>query len=113
MNTFPDIQKPSFPLDDEIEDSTIRSEMDDGTVVTRLRFTKIRHTYTLNWDALPDADYQELVTFLTETVKMGALSFSWTNPRDSTVHTVRLKSMGKFSGKAVNIWSGSITLQEV
>ncbi len=113
MNTFPDIQKPSFPLDVENEDNTIRSTMEDGTVVSRRKFTKIRKTFTLTWDALPNADYETLDDFLRNTAYMGAVPFSWTNPRNGTVYTVRLKSMDKFEAKAVSIWSGSITLEEV
>lgn len=113
MATFPAIQPPSYGLDVEIEDNTLRTTMEDGSVLTRRKFTRNRRTFTLSWNTLPTADYVKLMDFLTGTVHMGALPFTWTMPETKKTFTVRLKSMDKFSLKNPGRWSGSLTLEEV
>lgn len=113
MNTFPDIQKPSTPLKITPEDTTIRSTMEDGTVVARRKFTKIRNTYVLTWDYLSNDDYVTLMDFLENTIYMGALPFTWTQPMTGKTKTVIFISMEDFETKLYNKWSGSITLEDV
>lgn len=113
MHTFPKVQLPSYAMDVEIEDNTLRTSMEDGTVLTRRKFTRNRRTFTITWNALPTADYMTLMDFFIAEVYMGVLPFSWTMPETGKTYTVRLKSMEKFSLKSPGRWSGSLSLEEV
>ena len=69
---FPDtLPPPNYPLGEELEDSTLRSTFEDGTVQTRQKFTRIRTTYTVEWTNLPDTDKSVLQTFYKNDVKGG------------------------------------------
>lgn len=97
MPTFPTLsRKPSFPLDEEREDAVIRSNFEGGYELSRVKFTKIRYTWTVSYSLLPDTDKATLEAFVTS-VQGGADSFTWTNPVDSVVHTVRFSQIPKYS----------------
>lgn len=117
---FPNIKAPAYPFGAKIEDVSLQSKMEDGTVVSRARFTRARETFILNWSALPDADYSLLRTFFKTTVKGGSESFNWTHPTVSgdpysgQTFTARFVAGDiNFSNTAPGIWSGQITIQEV
>lgn len=87
--TFPSIEPPVYPLEEQYEDNSISSAMEDGTVTGRRKFTKSRTTWTLKWTALPDSDHTLLMDFIRKTVYFKSLSFAWTNPQTETTHEVR------------------------
>jgi phage-related protein len=97
MPTFPTLNMlPTFPLDEQREDATIRSSFEAGYEHTRPRFTRVRYTWSVSYKMLPASDKSTLETFVT-TVREGADSFSWTNPVDSTTHTVKFIQIPKYS----------------
>jgi hypothetical protein len=114
MITFPStIIAPSFGSTVDVEDSSIVSKMEDGSVVARRKFTKSRKKWRLQWDALPIAQYNTLINFLQNTVYFAALSFQWTSFTDGNTYTVRYSEKEDFTTKAVGFMSGSITIVEV
>lgn len=108
---WPNIQLP-LSITETTLDPTISSEMEDGIVVTRPRYTRIRRRWELNWQNLIAVDYQTLRAFY-YTQKGGALSFSWTHPTERVTFTVRFS--GDLSGKAapMGVYSVTLTLEEV
>lgn len=111
---FPDtLPAPNYPLGEELEDSTLRSTFEDGTVQTRQKFTRIRTTYTVEWTNLPDTDKSVLQTFYKNDVKGGALAFNWVHPQSGETKLVRFTEPPKFSLTMIKYWQVSISLQEV
>lgn len=105
------IPNPEYPLKVEHEDNSITSKFEDGTVQSRLKFTKSRKTFTLTWNGLPQTHYDTLENFIVNTVKHAALVFSWTNPANNTTYNVRCT---KFDAEIrfINYWNVELELQE-
>jgi len=97
MPTFPTLDTEIYyPLEEEREDSTIRSKFEDGYEHTRPRYTKIRYTWNVNYRMMPGSDKDTLEAFVT-TVREGADSFSWTNPQSGATYTVKFSQIPKYS----------------
>lgn len=97
MPTFPTLTiPPTYPLDEQREDATIRSAFEAGYEHTRPRFTRNRYTWVVKYNMMPSADKTTLEAFVT-TVREGADKFSWTNPVDGAVHTVTFSQIPKYS----------------
>lgn len=97
MATFPTLSiYPSFPLDEQREDATIRSQFEAGYEHTRPRFTRARYTWIVNYNMLPSTDKTTLEAFVT-TVREGADVFNWTNPVDSAAYSVTFSQIPKYS----------------
>jgi hypothetical protein len=120
MAQFPDIQQPVYPFTTKLKDPALQSEMENGLVVSRARFTRMPQTFTLQWKALPAADYATLRDFYRGTVYGGSLAFDWyypTVPNDS--YSGKLFSV-RFTGGDISFdlaapgyYSGKLTIQEV
>lgn len=111
---FPNITKPSYPMKVEYQDTSIRSEFEDGSTQSRSKFTRSRRTFYLNWNFLSHAEYTTLFNFIRNTCKFSANAFNWVNPADNT--TVEVRVIGGFDGwqlHETSYWSGELTLQEV
>lgn len=118
MIYFPNISLPSYPFDEEFEDTTIRSKFEDGSQQSRRKFTRSRRTWTVKWQGLSNSDYVRLKNFIRDEAKFGAVSFMWTNPGSLTspereVIEVRIANVGKFTMSTMDRWDGELTLQEV
>lgn len=108
---WPNIQLP-LTINETTIDPAISSEMEDGIVVTRPRYTRIRRRWELSWQNMRAAAYEALRTFYYGR-KGGSLSFTWTNPANNTTATVRFK--GDLNGKAspMGVYNVTVTLEEV
>ena len=96
MANFPTLTiPPSYPLDEELEDSTIRSSFEDGTLQSRLKYTKNRYTFSINYDMLSAANRDTLMTFVSTTANKGATPFIWTHPRSGSTYTVTFIELPK------------------
>ena len=42
MITFPEIRPPSYPIGMEVEDNSLRSNFEDGSMQSRVKFTRSR-----------------------------------------------------------------------
>ena len=112
MNFPSSIPNPEYPFKVEHEDNSITSKFEDGTVQSRLKFTKSRRTWTLKWNGLKQAYYNTLENFIVNSVKHQAVVFNWTIPNTNTTVAVRCI---KFDCEMVfvNNWDVEIQLQEV
>lgn len=120
LPVFPVIQQPSYPFSNQWENPALTSKMENGIVVSRPKFTRMRETFTLKWSVLPAADYYALRTFWKHTVLGGSQEFAWTypevpgDPYSGQVFTVRFAgSEPKFDLIAPGLYSGELTLEEV
>ena len=78
-------------------DPSLRSQMGDGTVVSRAKFTANKKKWQLTYRLLTDADKTLLDTFQ-DTVMIGSDTFSWTSPQqnDGSTYTVRFEGPIQF-----------------
>lgn len=120
MAQFPNVQQPVYPFTTKIKDPSLQSEMENGLVISRAKFTRVPQIFTLKWTALPTADYATLRDFYRNTVYGGSLAFDWYYPtvaNDSysgKLFSVRFKSEDiSFDLAAPGYYSGTITIQEV
>lgn len=120
MAQFPSIQQPIYPFTTKIKDPSLQSEMENGLVVSRAKFTRMPQTFVLKWNALPAADYAAVRDFYRTTVRGGSQAFDWTYPtvaNDS--YSGQLFSV-RFAGGDISFdlatpgyYSGTLTIQEV
>lgn len=111
MNFPSTIPNPEYPFKVEYEDNSITSKFEDGTVQSRLKFTKSRRTWTLKWNGLKQVYYDTLEDFIVNSAKHQANVFNWTIPTTETTVSVRCI---KFDSEMafVNNWNVEIQLQE-
>lgn len=109
---WPDVTLPSYGTTEDVEDTSIRSTFEDGTIQARRKYTKSRKTWVLKWDNMPYSEYVTLMDFLQNTVYFSAKPFEWTSPIDSKTYVVRFAEKEAFASKAVNQMTGSITIRE-
>lgn len=120
MAQFPNIQQPVYPFTTKIKDPALQSEMENGLVISRAKFTRVPLTFILKWTALPAADYAALRDFYRNTVRGGSLAFDWyyptvaNDPYSGQLFTVRFGSGDVSFDLAVpGYYSGTLTIQEV
>lgn len=112
--TFPTgIRNPDYPLDEQLADPTLRSEFEDGSQQTRPKHTRIRRTFSVEWNSLPDGEKELLVDFYCNTVKAGSEAFDWNDPVSGKQYVVRFGAAPKIKAKMLHYWTVSITLIEV
>lgn len=109
---WPDVTLPSYGTTEDVEDTSIRSTFEDGTIQARRKYTKSRKTWVLKWDNMPYSEYVTLMDFLQNTVYFSAKPFEWTSPIDGNTYVVRFAEKEAFTSKAVNQMTGSITIRE-
>lgn len=111
MNFPSTIPNPEYPFKVEYEDNSITSKFEDGTVQSRLKFTKSRRTWTLRWNGLKQTYYSTLENFIVNQAKHQAVVFNWRIPTTNTTVAVRCI---KFDAEMafINNWNVEIQLQE-
>lgn len=109
---WPDVTLPSYGTTEDVEDTSIRSTFEDGTIQARRKYTKSRKTWVLKWDNMPYSEYVTLMDFLQNTVYFSAKPFEWTSPIDGKTYVVCFAEKEAFTSKAVNQMTGSITIRE-
>lgn len=97
-------------------DPSIRSQQEDGKVISRRRYTGNRQKFDLVYDNLTAADKILLETMQND-AGIGADTISWENedPNDDTTYTVRLTSDGiTFKNKVSDytLYTASFTFVE-
>ena len=91
MADFPtNILRPSVLRDLSPEDPAIRTEMENGMVQSRARFTRVRKSWTLSWTIIKEADYQTVRAHW-DTQKGGSDAFQWTNYTNGKTYNVRYR----------------------
>ncbi len=109
---FPSIANPVYPLTEEWEDVSLTSGFEDGSTISRPRFTRSRGKWTLTWNALAEPEYQQLISFWKDTAQGKSQVFQWTHPVSGTVYTVRFDDKQPFKNIAPGWWAGEVSLRE-
>ncbi len=124
MATFPTIQRRGTethnPIVGEFDDTmahdpTIRSLSEGGYVVSRARFTRITRKWTVKYNWVTTVNKDTIRDF-EDARRSGSESFTWTNPADSTVYTVRFLGLIVYKAHAnANFlyWMVDFVLEEV
>lgn len=121
LYVFPDIVPPMTP-EDELEDAGISTQMENGMIISRARYTRSRLTFYLVWgfkNPLPVQDKETLRNFYQNTVKGSSEQFEWIcNSRFSPYYgqTYIVRFMGnppRFKKIASGYWGTEVTLQQV
>lgn len=120
MAQFPNIQQPVYPFSTKIKDPSLQSEMENGLVISRAKFTRIPQKFVLKWTALPATDFAALRDFYRNTVCGGSLAFDWyyptvpNDPYSGQLFSVRFVDGDiSFDLAAPGCYSGTLTIQEV
>lgn len=117
---FPEITPPMTP-EVQPEDPGISSQMEDGTVISRARFTRSRLTFYLNWgekNPMPTDDKLIFLDFYRNKAKGVSETFEWTcnapfSPYYGQKFIVRfVGEPPRFRMVAPGYWGTSCTLQE-
>ncbi len=102
----------SFPINEDREDSTIRSGYEAGYEHTRPRFTRTRRKFTIKYQNILADDKEDLEDFV-DTVREGADIFTWTHPLTSITYNVRFDPIPRFELVGPNLWNCEFGLKEV
>lgn len=105
----------NLPLD--YEDSTLRSKMENGLVISRAQFPRVRRTWAVSYSPITQSDFDKLDDFIRNVVMVCAASFLWTHPLTNEEVCVRLSKAPKITPVgwvAGGIgYSAELTLEEV
>lgn len=116
MANFPtlSVPYPDFPINEGREDSVLRSPFEGGYTQTRAAHTRIKRTWSVNYNLLSTVDKELIEDFFDTTVNGGADSFTWTSPIDDVAYTVRFAPGGFYSSYvSYNRWNVRISLEQV
>lgn len=87
--SFPTLSRPpNYPLVWSQENDIISTPFESGHVQRRKRNTRARKTWQLTYSGLNATDISTLLAY---EAAQAALTFSWTNPADSTTYNVYFK----------------------
>lgn len=93
------------------QDPTLRNSTDDGYVITRAKFTRLTHKYSVPYNTITNTDKSTLETFQAS-VGVGAGSFTWTEPSSGVDKTVQFTKPITFNKNGL-FWDAAIELEEV
>lgn len=113
---FPNIGLPSYAYEEEAEDPGISSQMENGSVISRARFTKSRLKFTLKY-ILTYEQKETLLDFYRNTAKGSSSLIEWVHPDTKSefynqTFNVRFAEPLKLPRVAPNYWSVQIVLME-
>ena len=105
------------------EKNTIESPVEDGYVISRPRYTRVRRTYTVKWDGV-NSDYANIDNFYRITTSGGSLPFFITlnfaktdnleaNAQISTNVQVRFTEPPKITYQGMGVWEIRCSFMEV
>ncbi len=91
----------------------IQSQAEDGTIISRGRFTSTKKRWEIEYNFLTAAD-KVLLEALQTTVNVSGDVFNWTHPKTSVVYSVRLKDPIQFGIEPSNHdeWSARFVIIE-
>nr|DAY74277.1 MAG TPA: minor tail protein [Caudoviricetes sp.] len=114
MLDFPEsISAPDYPLQEALEDAVLRSNMEDGTVKTRPKFTRNRKTFEIKWGHMTDVQKQTFENFYVSSLKNGSLPFNWIHPQTGKAYVVVFSEPPSMALTILHYWSINAKLREV
>lgn len=114
IKSFPtEIPLPSYPLKMVAEDNSITSKFEDGSMVSRKKFSRSRIKFEVQWNSLTNEEFAILDNFIVNVVSHAAEAFVWENPVNHVPYTVRCTSYSGGTLTFFNNWNVQIELTEV
>ena len=91
MPAFPTLTRTLTPARYRVRPvgGVVQSESDAGYVVSRSKYTGVKHVWDVHYEALVDADKDLLDTFYDTTLVNGSASFTWDDLEEDS-QTVRI-----------------------
>lgn len=123
MATFPTIYRHSTLIQQPVVsafevtnalDPTIRSQSEGGWVTSRARFTRMPLRWVIRYEWMSKTNKNTVRTFEVAR-RVGAETFTWTNPEDSASYTVRFMEPIRYTPHAhTNFlwWTVEFTLEQ-
>ncbi len=110
MAVFPVTKKPSS-FSETPTKGQIKSEFENGDVLSRPRYSRMRRIFTIGWENLPSAQYLELIDFFDENQ---GYTFTFEHPITEVLYTVRFSDddIGSWSQSVPGYYAGSINIEE-
>lgn len=112
LKYFPSDIKPEYPLSETIEDNSITSKFEDGSVQSRRKFTRNRISYKLKFN-LSESDYEVLKEFIKKDACYGANVIRWQHPVTREFVDARIAKVGAAEYNTQDRWTLELELQEV
>ena len=114
--TFPTLSVgPKSIQESLVYDPSMRSNAEDGQVISRARHTSTKKKFDIFYDNLTAVD-KALLIAMQDTVMVAADTINWTNedPNDSTVYEVRLEEPIQFNIKPsdYDLWETTFVFLE-
>lgn len=109
------IRKPSYGITPEWDRPILESPFEDGSVQTRVKYTKGRDSFTIPWEHITQAEYDNLENFYKVTTSFGSLPFTFGLPKAVGVKTITCRFIEKPTAtlSSYDSWKVSIKVQEV
>jgi hypothetical protein len=109
--TFPTLSRGPSQIDIDLEDNSLRSDQEGGYVISRARYTRMRHIISLTYPMLTNADKVALNNF--QIALMGGSDLIlWTDPMTSIQYITRLDKPIKFKAVTTYWWSCDFKMNE-
>ena len=108
---FPVLPKPRIGTQHTTIDNSLKSEMTNGCVVTRKKYSRQLHKFQLHWNAMPQIYLNTLLEFYQQ-VNGGSASFTWSDDT-SVLRTVRFDTDIDYKPVTNIHWDVTVTLAEV
>ncbi len=107
MSGWPTIQKPSISMPTKVKDNSLSSPLTNGMKITRAKHTRQLREWSLKWNAMPDTDLVQLLSWYA-TCAGGAASFSWLDEFGNS-YTVRFS--GDIDHESVSATHSQVSLK--
>ena len=112
MTAFPSsLPSPHLGGKNKVLNNALTSEMDNGYVVSRKKYSRQIHTHEMSWSALTTAQLAILQAFY-QSVNGGAGEFTVTTDENVT-RTVRFTSDLDYCTVTPGLWEVSVSVREV
>lgn len=107
MSGWPTIQKPSISMPTKVKDNSLSSPLTNGMKITRAKHTRQLREWSLKWNAMPDTDLVQLLSWYA-TCAGGSASFSWSDEFGNS-YTVRFS--GDIDHESISATHSQVSLK--
>lgn len=107
MSGWPTIKKPSISMPTKVKDNSLASQQVNGMKITRAKYTRQLREWSLKWNAMPDTDLVQLLSWY-DTCAGGSASFSWS---DEFGNSFTVRFAGDINHESVSSTHSQVSLK--